>query len=110
MIHHDESRYSLTTHSSFLLFIYTNCWLMFNYMTQARDLPKIVVAAYHLIPYFIFDAQEGEVNEYCCCLLSVNLIHTPLSTDGYLVLDLTQAQEVHYLWHLIPKFQNTVRC
>lgn len=32
-------------------------------MTQARDLPKIVVAAYHLIPYFIFDAQEGEVTE-----------------------------------------------
>nr|CAD1832490.1 unnamed protein product [Ananas comosus var. bracteatus] len=25
----------------------------------ARDLPKIVIAAYHLSPYFIFDAQEG---------------------------------------------------
>ncbi|KAG0477737.1 hypothetical protein HPP92_012456 [Vanilla planifolia] len=25
----------------------------------ARDLPKFVVAAYHLIPYFIFDAKEG---------------------------------------------------
>ncbi|XP_020113159.1 retinol dehydrogenase 12-like [Ananas comosus] len=42
----------------------------------ARDLPKIVVAAYHLIPYFIFDAQEGsrstlfaatdpQIPEYC---------------------------------------------
>jgi hypothetical protein len=77
-------------------------------MTQARDLPKIVVAAYHLIPYFIFDAQEGKliniVVSFC------QLIHTSSSTDGYLVLDLTQAQEVHYLWHLIPKFQNTARC
>lgn len=26
---------------------------------QARDLPKIVQAAYHLIPYFIFSAEEG---------------------------------------------------
>lgn len=25
----------------------------------ARDLPRIVQAAYHLIPYFIFNAQEG---------------------------------------------------
>ncbi|KAK8934222.1 hypothetical protein KSP39_PZI014870 [Platanthera zijinensis] len=25
----------------------------------ARDLPKIINSAYHLIPYFIFDAQEG---------------------------------------------------
>ncbi|MBA0821746.1 hypothetical protein Goarm_018586, partial [Gossypium armourianum] len=25
----------------------------------ARDLPRIVQAAYHLIPYFIFSAQEG---------------------------------------------------
>jgi NAD(P)-dependent dehydrogenase (short-subunit alcohol dehydrogenase family) len=42
----------------------------------ARDLPKIVQAAYHLIPYFIFDAQEGsrsalfaatdpQIPEYC---------------------------------------------
>ncbi|KAG6625092.1 dehydrogenase/reductase SDR family member FEY-like [Carya illinoinensis] len=42
----------------------------------ARDLPKIVQAAYHLIPYFIFNAQEGsrsalfaatdpQVPEYC---------------------------------------------
>ncbi|GAV85024.1 adh_short domain-containing protein [Cephalotus follicularis] len=42
----------------------------------ARDLPKIVQAAYHLIPYFIFSAQEGsrsaifsatdpQVPEYC---------------------------------------------
>jgi NAD(P)-dependent dehydrogenase (short-subunit alcohol dehydrogenase family) len=41
-----------------------------------RDLPRIVEAAYHLIPYFIFDAQEGsrsalfaatdpQVPEYC---------------------------------------------
>ncbi|XP_062217956.1 dehydrogenase/reductase SDR family member FEY-like [Phragmites australis] len=47
----------------------------------ARDLPKIVVAAYHLIPYFIFDAQEGsrgtlfaasdaQVPEYCEMLKS----------------------------------------
>lgn len=50
-------------------------------MTQARDLPKVVVAAYHLIPYFIFDAQEGsrstlfaasdpQVPEYCEVLKS----------------------------------------
>ncbi|KAK8948107.1 hypothetical protein KSP40_PGU007572 [Platanthera guangdongensis] len=25
----------------------------------ARDLPKIINSAFHLIPYFIFDAQEG---------------------------------------------------
>ncbi|XP_058097974.1 dehydrogenase/reductase SDR family member FEY-like isoform X2 [Magnolia sinica] len=42
----------------------------------ARDLPKIVQAAYHLIPYFLFSAQEGsrsalfaatdpQVPEYC---------------------------------------------
>ncbi|KAI4352028.1 hypothetical protein L6164_006318 [Bauhinia variegata] len=42
----------------------------------ARDLPKIVQTAYHLIPYFIFDVQEGsrstlfaatdpQVPEYC---------------------------------------------
>ncbi|KAJ1690452.1 hypothetical protein LUZ63_014607 [Rhynchospora breviuscula] len=42
----------------------------------ARDLPKIIVAAYHFIPYFIFNAQEGsrstlfaasdpQVPEYC---------------------------------------------
>ncbi|XP_061348010.1 dehydrogenase/reductase SDR family member FEY-like [Gastrolobium bilobum] len=42
----------------------------------ARDLPKIVQAGYHLIPYFIFNAQEGarsalfaatdpQVSEYC---------------------------------------------
>ncbi|KAJ6846241.1 retinol dehydrogenase 12-like [Iris pallida] len=42
----------------------------------ARDLPKAVVAAYHLIPYFIFNAKEGsrstlfaatdpQVPEYC---------------------------------------------
>ncbi|KAK9278382.1 hypothetical protein L1049_027947 [Liquidambar formosana] len=42
----------------------------------ARDLPKIVQAAYHLIPYFIFSAQEGsrsalfaatdhQIPEYC---------------------------------------------
>ncbi|KAL5983117.1 hypothetical protein ACLOJK_017198 [Asimina triloba] len=42
----------------------------------ARDLPKIVQAAYHLIPYFIFSAEEGsrsalfaatddQVPEYC---------------------------------------------
>ncbi|PAN03634.1 hypothetical protein GQ55_1G011100 [Panicum hallii var. hallii] len=47
----------------------------------ARDLPKVVVAAYHLIPYFIFDAQEGsrstlfaasdpQVPEYCEMLKS----------------------------------------
>ncbi|KVI07471.1 Glucose/ribitol dehydrogenase [Cynara cardunculus var. scolymus] len=27
----------------------------------ARDLPKIVQAAYHLIPYFIFSAEEGKI-------------------------------------------------
>ncbi|KAL5173954.1 Dehydrogenase/reductase SDR family member FEY [Glycine soja] len=43
---------------------------------RARDLPKLVQAAYHLIPYFIFSAQEGarsalfaatdpQVPEYC---------------------------------------------
>ncbi|KAF3323150.1 retinol dehydrogenase 12-like isoform X2 [Carex littledalei] len=42
----------------------------------ARDLPKVIVAGYHLIPYFIFSAQEGsrsslfaasdpQVPEYC---------------------------------------------
>jgi hypothetical protein len=31
-------------------------------MMQARDLPKIVLAAYHFVPY-LFDAQEGEVTE-----------------------------------------------
>ncbi|XP_042473541.1 dehydrogenase/reductase SDR family member FEY-like [Zingiber officinale] len=47
----------------------------------ARDLPKIVVAAYHLIPYFIFSALEGsrstlfaatdpQVPEYCALLKS----------------------------------------
>ncbi|KAL5207363.1 hypothetical protein ABZP36_031798 [Zizania latifolia] len=47
----------------------------------AKDLPKLVVAAYHLIPYFIFDAQEGsrgilfaasdpQVPEYCEMLRS----------------------------------------
>uniref|UniRef100_A0A0D9YLC0 WW domain-containing oxidoreductase n=1 Tax=Oryza glumipatula TaxID=40148 RepID=A0A0D9YLC0_9ORYZ len=47
----------------------------------ARDLPKLVVAAYHLIPYFIFDAQEGsrstlfaasdpQVPDYCEMLKS----------------------------------------
>ncbi|CAO2033954.1 unnamed protein product [Urochloa humidicola] len=47
----------------------------------ARDLPKVVVAAYHLIPYFIFDAREGsrstlfaasdpQVPEYCEMLKS----------------------------------------
>ncbi|KAI4347354.1 hypothetical protein L6164_008170 [Bauhinia variegata] len=47
----------------------------------ARDLPKIVQAAYHLIPYFIFNAQEGsrstlfaatdpQVPEYCEMLKS----------------------------------------
>jgi len=41
-------------------------------MTQARDLPKVVVAAYHLIPYFIFDAQEGKVLKFCCRSLSFN--------------------------------------
>uniref|UniRef100_A0A0D9VBC1 Uncharacterized protein n=1 Tax=Leersia perrieri TaxID=77586 RepID=A0A0D9VBC1_9ORYZ len=47
----------------------------------ARDLPKLVVAAYHLIPYFIFDPQEGsrgtlfaatdpQVPDYCEMLKS----------------------------------------
>ncbi|XP_051195679.1 dehydrogenase/reductase SDR family member FEY [Lolium perenne] len=47
----------------------------------ARDLPKILVAGYGLIPYFIFDAQEGsrstlfaasdpQVPEYCETLKS----------------------------------------
>jgi len=51
--------YNVSTHSSFLLSV---CSLKVgaHHMTQARDLPKVVVAAYHLIPYFIFDAQEGE--------------------------------------------------
>jgi len=45
-------------------------------MKQARDLPKIVVAAYHLIPYFIFDAQEGEVTELLLSPpVSVNSLH-----------------------------------
>ncbi|KAL0927437.1 hypothetical protein M5K25_001604 [Dendrobium thyrsiflorum] len=45
----------------------------------ARDLPKVLVAGYHLIPYFIFDAQEGsrsalfaatdpQVPDYCAML------------------------------------------
>ncbi|CAL9060695.1 unnamed protein product [Musa banksii] len=45
----------------------------------ARDLPKVIVAAYHLIPYFIFSALEGsrstlfaatdpQVPEYCSVL------------------------------------------
>ena len=43
-------------------------------MTQARDLPKILVAGYRLIPYFIFDAQEGWFlnNSFVYFLLSVN--------------------------------------
>lgn len=47
----------------------------------ARDLPRIVQAAYHLIPYFIFSAQEGsrsslfsatdpQIPEYCELLKS----------------------------------------
>lgn len=47
----------------------------------ARDLPKIVQAGYHLIPYFIFNAQEGsrsalfsatdpQIPEYCELLKS----------------------------------------
>lgn len=47
----------------------------------ARDLPKIILAAYHFIPYFIFDPQEGsrstlfaasdpQVPEYCETLKS----------------------------------------
>lgn len=27
---------------------------------QARDLPGIVQAAYHLIPYFVFSPEEGD--------------------------------------------------
>lgn len=27
---------------------------------QARDLPKIVQAAYHLVRYFVFSPHEGE--------------------------------------------------
>ncbi|KAJ8470468.1 hypothetical protein OPV22_024811 [Ensete ventricosum] len=45
----------------------------------ARDLPKVIVAVYHLIPYFIFSALEGsrstlfaatdpQVPEYCAVL------------------------------------------
>lgn len=30
---------------------------------QARDLPRIVQAAYHLIPYFIFSPEEGKYPE-----------------------------------------------
>ncbi|XP_043697510.1 dehydrogenase/reductase SDR family member FEY-like [Telopea speciosissima] len=48
---------------------------------QARDLPRIVQVAYHLIPYFIFSAQEGsrsalfaatdpQIPEYCGVLKS----------------------------------------
>ncbi|KAG8635762.1 dehydrogenase/reductase SDR family member FEY isoform X2 [Manihot esculenta] len=50
-------------------------------LAQARDLPRIVQAAYHLIPYFIFSAQEGsrsslfsatdpQIPEYCELLKS----------------------------------------
>ncbi|XP_020586085.1 retinol dehydrogenase 12-like isoform X2 [Phalaenopsis equestris] len=45
----------------------------------ARDLPKVLVAGYHLIPYFIFNAQEGsrstlfattdpQISDYCAML------------------------------------------
>lgn len=30
---------------------------------QARDLPKIIQAAYHLIPYFIFSPEESKYSE-----------------------------------------------
>lgn len=39
---------------------------------QARDLPKIVQAAYHLIPYFIFNPQEGaslQILTYLLCIV-----------------------------------------
>lgn len=53
--------------SSYLDEFYARTWIIWRmpfitYIVQARDLPKIVQAAYHLIPYFIFTAQEGE---YC---------------------------------------------
>jgi hypothetical protein len=49
------------------MFVYSlDINLITHGMTQARDLPKILVAGYGLIPYFIFDAQEGE---------SLNLLH-----------------------------------
>lgn len=53
------------------LFILTRVSSLWNFLTvtslnfddcfhmQARDLPKLVQAGYHLIPYFIFSPQEG---------------------------------------------------
>ncbi|KAK9204889.1 hypothetical protein WN943_015154 [Citrus x changshan-huyou] len=41
-------------------------------MRLARDLPKIVQAAYHLIPYFIFNPQEGvslQILAYLLCIV-----------------------------------------
>jgi hypothetical protein len=52
--------------------MYINVKLSTCYMTQTRDLPKIVVAAYRFLPYFIFDGQEGEATEllplYSLCI------------------------------------------
>ncbi|GJW17272.1 hypothetical protein Tco_0024708, partial [Tanacetum coccineum] len=31
----------------------------------ARDLPEIVQTGYHLIPYFIFDADKGLLSQAC---------------------------------------------
>lgn len=38
---------------------------------QARDLPKIVQAAYRLIPYFIFSPEEGQLFMSRCQLFSI---------------------------------------
>lgn len=42
---------------------------------QARDLPKIVQAAYHLIPYFIFSPQEGVSLKYATLFALYCLLH-----------------------------------
>lgn len=55
-----------------------------NFM-QARDLPKTIVAAYHLIPYFIFNAQEGlSLSLSVSIYLSVS--ESLASADGFFII------------------------
>lgn len=99
--------------SAHCISVYINVSLTLVPMTQARDLPKIVVAAYHLIPYFIFDAQEGKVKlpNLCCHLPSVSQSTACASSDTRKcsVLRPVQVLGVHCLQHPIPKSRNTAR-
>lgn len=53
------SRYNYQLILLSLFFFILDIDLLAHGMTQARDLPKILVAGYRFIPYFIFDPQEG---------------------------------------------------